>query len=138
MNKFLSTPHAGWTNILIGDESLPASYLTSVPFDCLDNMIYAIQNSSDFTVSFDAEGYMYKILSDDYRTYLLIEKDIIPDVKVFDNITKFDIAKCLYNDISKDIDLWVMWDMYEDDDEELITENKKNLENGLEKLKSYF
>lgn len=34
----LTKPKCGWTNIVIGNNVLPASYLTDVPIDCLDSL----------------------------------------------------------------------------------------------------
>lgn len=91
----LTKPKCGWTNVKINNFEAPASFITDVPIDCLKNMIFALKNKSDFIVSLDAEGWTYKIISDSYRTLILIE-DEEPETIVLNDITKEYLAKELY------------------------------------------
>ena len=66
-------PKHGWVNIsLEGVEIAPASYISDVANDTLEAMIYALEESKDFCASYDAEGYEFKIISDDYSTFVIM------------------------------------------------------------------
>ena len=135
----LINPKHGWVTISIENWSDRASYLTEVPLECLDNMIYALENGSDFIVSFDAEGWTYKIISDYYRTFVITELDTC-DLIVFENVSKKVLAKEIFNDITKDIDEWSMWSCSLDYDneghvtQESIDKYRNTLLSKLEKL----
>lgn len=101
----LGKPAFGWTHIKIGNFEGPASYLTDVPIDCLKNMIFALKNRSDFIVSFDAEGWTYKVVSDCYRTIVIIEKDETPEI-ILSDINRDELAKELYFDIKNNKEDW--------------------------------
>ena len=124
---FLVNPKNGWVSIVLGDYSRAASYLTDVPFDCLDAMIYSLKEGADFCVSFDGEGQGdFKVVSDDFRTYL-IEEGTESALKVFD-ITRKDIAKSLCEDIEANLNEWVFWNIDQDEQAEADSRVKKFIE----------
>lgn len=127
-------PKHGWVLINIGSFSDRASYLTEVPLDCLDSIIYALENKTDFIVSFDAEGWSFKIISDYYRTFIIEEKDF-PKLLTLENINKEMLAKEIYQDISENIDNWSNWSCSIENEEDILN-YKKELNIKLEKLKS--
>lgn len=100
----LSEPKFGWTSIEIESFFSRASYLTDIPTDCLSNMIIALKENIDFTLDCDAEGYTFKIVSDNESTYIIECKDGIK-AYLF-NKTKQDLAKEIYEDISNHLDAW--------------------------------
>ena len=121
---FLENPKNGWVSIVLGDYSRAASYLTDVPFDCLDAMIYALKEGFDFCVSFDGEGQGdFKVIADDYTTYVIEESDE-PVLRKF-NVTRLDIAKALFDDIENELNDWVFWNI--DRDEQKLIPVKKDL-----------
>jgi hypothetical protein len=133
----LSNPKCGWVDVIIESNTIEpfvgyASYLTEVPLDCLDNMIFALENYSDFITSFDAEGWMYKVIADEYRTYVIVERDK-PELLIFDNKDIFDLANEIVDDISKDIDEWSRWScsIDIDDDGNLIQSQVEDYKNTL-------
>ena len=132
----LTIPKFGWTNVVIEDFKEPASYLTDVPMECLDSMIFALSNNASFCVDFDAEGYTYKVISDWYKTFIIMEQDS-PTLIVFENKSRNDLAKELLEDISTNIDDWCNFSYsIEEDGEEEFNRYKKELNKKIEILKS--
>jgi hypothetical protein len=82
--------------------------MTDVAMDCLDAMIHALKDRADFCASFDAEGWTFKVLSDDYRTYVIEEKNG-PVLHSIERINKSDLAYSLYDDILRCREDWA-WD----------------------------
>lgn len=106
----LSKPSYGWTNIAVNNRKYPASYLTDVPFDCLNSMINALENGLPFCVEFDAEGWHFIVLNSPYiydNTQVITYMDDI-EVKEYD-IDFETLAKELYNDIHNNLEDWVYW-----------------------------
>ena len=117
-----SKPKNGWTEITISDDisefKAPASYITNIPNDCLDTFIYALENHCSVVIDFDAEGWEYKLICSEYDTYIIEDKD---ECKVYHfNITLNKIVKEFLNDLENNIEDWVLWDCYDDDDDETI------------------
>ena len=109
----LSIPKSGWTNVSIaGIEIGPASYIDDVPVMCLQEMIRAISQRLDFCVTFDAEGWEFKVIADDTETYVITCGDVV-GLHVFD-VGKKDIAKELLHDIGDHLDNWKDW-LFADD-----------------------
>jgi hypothetical protein len=124
---FLENPKNGWVSIVFGDYSHAASYLTDVPFDCLDAMIYALQEGVDFCVSFEGEDQGdIKVIADNYTAYVIEESDE-PVLRKFD-VTKLDIAKALCNDIENELNEWAFWDIDRDEQEEANSRVKRFIE----------
>lgn len=51
----LTIPKAGWTNVEIGKFKGRASYLTDIPFECLDAFTFALTYNMPMSIWFDAE-----------------------------------------------------------------------------------
>ena len=118
--KFLSTPKHGWSTLTLKDKhkkfSIPVSYLTDIPFDCLDMCISSLKNKHDLCLNFETEGKGdVKVIADDYTTYVIHETDK-PKLIVFDDITKTDIIDSIHHHMDKDIDEWAKWMSYEYND----------------------
>ena len=129
----LTKPNFGWTRIEIENNILPASYVTDVPMDCLENMILAYRHHIDFCVSLDAEGWTFKIISDEYMTYIIkdyIERELI----VCEEVNIDNLSKELIEDIESNIDDWLLWN-YSPEEIEEISEYKKNLLKKIDTLK---
>lgn len=131
----LGKPVFGWTNIEIGNFNGSASYLTDVANDCLTAMIHSFESGFDFVVSFDAEGWTFKIVSDDYCTYIIEEKDEARLYVIEKN--RSDLAKEIISDIEESFDDWVHWDYIEEMDEDgsEFKKEEERLKSNLEKLK---
>jgi hypothetical protein len=115
----LAKPSCGWTYVTIGDFTGPASYLTDVPMDCMSHMIDALEDGRDFCASFDAEGWSYKVISDEYWTAVIEEKNG-PVLHTIDGVNKFDLAKELIADVKENLDAWADWFMDDKAEEEPV------------------
>lgn len=69
----LSRPQHGWTTISIGSFKDRASYMTDVSTDCLDAFIYGTEKGVPVTIYFDAEGYGYYVVVDEFICYVIKE-----------------------------------------------------------------
>lgn len=135
----LSKPESGWCDITVGDFCSRASYLTNVPMDILK----ALNGMGTPCVYFDAEGWEFYVIFDVYETLVIGYDNPFGQsdeycVKCF-NITKEEIARQVYCDISENLDEWARWEFSahaEDYDEAYL--NRIALENELEKLRSYY
>lgn len=130
--NMLSVPKNGWVKISLNDWEDRASYLTDVHFDILDSLICFLKKRKSLVVYCDAEGWEYYIIFDWFSTYILTLKDTT-EVNIIDKCIE-DIAKEVYEDISKNIDAWSMWDL--DTDEKIIKKNKDRISRKLKVLKS--
>lgn len=133
----LSRPESGWCDITVGDFCSRASYLTNVPMDILK----ALNGTGTPCVCFDAEGWEFFVIFSWQETLVIGYGEPFGQsdgycVKSFD-ITKKEIAKQVYNDISGNIDAWAKWEpRAQFDDEAYLTHIA--LENELAKLNSYY
>lgn len=131
----LSKPLHGWCRLNISSWSDRASYLTHVGMDLLDSFIYGLSNNCSNCVSFDAEGWGYIIVFDYYNVHIIEAKDAF-ELYSFD-ISRKDLALELYNDISENIEGWVMWDnpFIDKEDYEEATKTRIELQEKLDLLK---
>ena len=104
----LSKPQHGWCTISISNWSDRASYLTRVALDLLDSLIFGLSNHRSNCVSFDAEGWDYIIVFDYHNVHIIESKDEF-ELYSFD-ISRKELALEVYNDISDNLECWVMWD----------------------------
>ena len=121
-DRFLTCNEAGWCTVTLGDFSSRASYLTDVPFDCIEAAIHAIEFHLPFCVRFDAEGWDFYVVSDVCHTYVIVEKNDTIFYSCGSVIDKDDIALQIYKDISADFDRWV----------EFLIEDGTNLKDRLQ------
>ena len=63
----LSTPKYGWSTITIGNWSDRCSYIDDVPFMLLSAVDEVIRTRTTYSVKFDAEGYEYIIVFDEFE-----------------------------------------------------------------------
>jgi surface protein len=116
---FLDIYGSGWCLVKLGDVYSRASYITDVPYDCLESILTAIMEDEDFYVKFDAEGWSFEVRADNEQCYF----NFLPGEKhAFDTMNKYDLAILIYQDISGDSS-WHGW-------------SRQNLNPLLEKLKT--
>ncbi len=127
----------GWATIEIEGTTFPASYIEDVPYLLLDAALQSIEGRN-FCVTLDAEGWDYTIVSTEYRTFVIEEKN---EAKLynFENTTKDDIVKDIIESISKNTRFWAQWVMVSDpseaDYEEELNETMNEYEDLLGKIK---
>lgn len=122
----LKTPWAGWSKITIGEWSDRCSYLDDVPFMLLEAMEESCRVNKPVSVQFDAEGWAYIIVFDQFTTHIISE--ITDDYTYYSvDIDRNELAKELASDIRRDIDEWCEWFCYHELTEDYISERKKDL-----------
>lgn len=132
----LGMPAYGWSHIKIGDFEGPASYLTDVANDCLIAMIHYFETGFDFVVNFDAEGWTFKIIADDYNIFVIEDKNE-PVLHTYYGTDVKNLAKEIITDIEEYFDEWVRWDyIAEEDDGTFIKTEEERLKCNLNKLKN--
>lgn len=107
-----SKPHCGWVTVTLGEFTDRASYLTDVPVDCLDALIFGVEHYRPAAVKFDAEGWEYTITFTTYQTYIVRIKES-PELYIIDKDI-IDVAKEVILDIERDFEAWMDWDDFDD------------------------
>ena len=135
----LTKPHAGWSDFQLNGTSLYGlSYLDDIAFEWLEQAIHGLETMLPFCV----KGYMepgrflcvvsyrncHIIFVNDER-HLLDNDDIDTE---YSHTSMLEFCKYLYNDIKADMDEWVTFVDYRDDDWD---EKRKVLEGQLDRLK---
>lgn len=106
-------PKYGWTNLKLDKYSLRASYLTDVPFDCLDSFIYGIKNNKPICIYFDAEGWDYYLVSNWYNSWIILNKEETELCPIKENIRQ--LGKMLAENIELYFNEWLEWDYFDDE-----------------------
>jgi len=115
----LKCPENGWCNVEIGDFVGTASYLTDVPINCLESFIqYFTKNNgvNSSSIYFDEEGSEFFLVLDYYCTYIIIDRNVNPELKYFDDIGAKQLAQELIEDLERNFEKWVDWECYHDPD----------------------
>lgn len=128
----LSKPVHGWSDITIGDWSDRCSYIDDVPFMLLEAIEESCRVNKPVAVKFDAEGWDYIIVFDQFETHIITTNpnDIDTYFGNFDyhtiEVDRDELAKELISDIRKYIDHWTKWDGY-CENAAYVEERKKDL-----------
>jgi len=104
--KFLDPYGHGWCLVRLYDIYSRASFLTEVPYDCLESIINAIKNDEDFEVVFNAEGWYFDVRADNEQCYFNFHAG---EKHAFDTINKYDLAIVIYRNIRDDLSTWEGW-----------------------------
>ena len=127
----LTRPEAGWSEICIGEHRLRVSYIEPVPQMLLTAFIRALSTGGTADVTFDAEGWKWRIQSDRV-TRLTIIADVTETYTV--PFTVHELAQEALADFQRDLDVWSIWYYlpdYADDNRALINRLCKQLEKLL-------
>lgn len=133
----LSKPHAGWTIISIGKFSDRASFLTDVPMDLLDGFINNEHNC--FCVKFDAEGWDYIIVFDNYGTDIISDRHIDFTSEYHyrpSKVYKKDLALEVANDVEAELEGWTDW--LPNVGNEDLSEREKELRSKIAKVREIY
>lgn len=128
----LSKPKHGWSEITISSWSDRCSYIDDVPFMLLEAMEESCRVNKPVSVKFDAEGWDYIIVFDQFETHIITTNpnDVDTEFGNFDYYTievdRDELAKELITDIRKYIDYWTKWDGY-CENADYVEERKKDL-----------
>lgn len=121
----LATPKHGWSQITIGDWSERCSYLDDVPYMLFEAIEAVCRTHCPSAVKFDAEGWEYILVFDDYTIYVISDKCDDGYIYTSIDVKVSDIAKELIEDVRRDIDSWALWAFNPSDDE--VAERRKDL-----------
>lgn len=118
----------GWARVDIGENGSiftgSASYLNDTPVDFLEAFKDCVDNYSTPTIKCDEEGSEFIIVVDDYRTYIISERD---DTRLFTwEIHRKDFIKQVLIDIESQLENAVHF-MYDDEDEKELEERKNKI-----------
>lgn len=128
----LSKPKHGWSEITISSWSDRCSYIDDVPFMLLEAIEESCRVNKPVSVKFDAEGWDYIIVFDQFETHIITTNpnDVDTDFGNFDYYTievdRDELAKELIADIRKYIDHWTKWDGY-CENADYVEERQKDL-----------
>lgn len=128
----LGKPDIGWSDIKIGEFNSRISYLTDVPFDCLNASISALKYNIPVAIKFDAEGWEFTVVSTYDNTSIIIDDENGEMKLITADISKIDFIKNIVYDIESNIDEWSIWDIYHQCEYE---KNKVLLMERIEKIK---
>lgn len=119
----LSRPKNGWSTLKIGNFSSRVSYLTDVPYECLNACLAALKYNIPLAMSFDAEGWEFEVLSNNINTYIIMNDENGEDILKKEDVSKMELIKSIVDNIELNISDWAFWDL----DEYSVEKNKEEL-----------
>ena len=126
----------GWARVEIGDDgsifSGSASYLNDTPIDFLEEFKRCVDNYSTPTIKCDEEGSEFIIVVDEYRTYVISERD---ETRFFIwEIDRKEFVKQVLLDIESQLDNATHF-MYCDESEEELEQRKSEIVESIEYIR---
>ena len=99
----LTRPEHGWSEVCIGKHRLRVSYIEPVPQMLLTTFIRALSTNGTADVTFDAEGWTWRMQSDRVTRLTIVadatEAYIVP-------VTVRELAQEALVDFQRDLDVW--------------------------------
>ena len=125
----LSAPEYGWSTLTIVSWSDRCSYLDDVPVMLLRAMESVLRTGRPAVEEFDAEGWGYLIVFERGYIHIITESnDDQNGWKHYDfELALRDLAGELIEDVKSQLDGWVHWFCYSDEDDDYYSERKKTL-----------
>lgn len=146
----LEVPCAGWSVLRIKDFAHLISYLTHPVLDLLDAFIDSKKHyGKPVTVKFEAEseGSFYVTFTQ-YETFAFGYSSVFDPSGIGDkyHMVELDVdidelAKILYDDVTKDLIAWSRWDAFgetEDEFNEEASQRQKEIEGLMSELKDLY
>lgn len=121
----LSVPHAGWSHFTLGPFNGACSYLTDVPCDVLDAILYYHRHPIT-SISFDEEGSEFHVTITPYRTFIVSEREDV-ETTVIDIDANLLLEKMLA-DIENNLEDWIRFNCMSNEREEYLQERDSILE----------
>ena len=135
----LTKPKNGWTDFsLEGTFAYGLSYLDDIAFEWLDQAIHGLETLSPFCVKGFLEPNRMLCMVSYWNCHIIVEDDERRPLRQeqirreYSHTSMIEFCKCLYSDISEQIDAWVSFVDYVDADPE---KKRQQLFQKLEKLK---
>ena len=129
----LEKPVDGWSFIKIGSFQSRISYLTNVPFDCLNACMSSLKYNLPVSIYFDAEGWEFIISSSYENTFIIVDDENRDTDLITIQMNSTNFVKEIVHDIECNLDEWSLWNISCDS---MYEENKKNLAKLIDDLKS--
>ena len=139
----LRKPQDGWALFQLGSKetAYDLSYVTDVAMEWLDRAIHGLETEDVFSVhGFCEPGRMVCTVSF-WNCYVIFEGDGKDDVceSVYTvHVSMLDFCKQLYADIAGNLDAWVRWEDFEEEEEpdpESADARRQELQRRLDTLK---
>ena len=126
----------GWARVEIGEDgsifSGSASYLNDTPIDFLEEFKRCVDNYSTPTIKCDEEGSEFIIVVDEYRTYIISERD---ETRFFIwEIDRKEFVKQVLLDIESQLDNATHF-MYCDESEEELEKRRNEIVESIEYIR---
>ena len=102
----LTRPEHGWADVCIGDYRLRISYIEPVPEMLLTAFIRALSTKGRADVTFDAEGWKWRLESDRVTRLTMMEEAVETHTVA---ISVRELAREAIDDIRRDLDAWSLW-----------------------------
>lgn len=135
----LTKPHAGWSDFQLNGTSLYGlSYLDDIAFEWLEQAIHGLETMLPFCVKGYMEPGRFLCVVSYWNCHIICENDernLLDNDDIdteYSHTSMLEFCKYLYNDIKADMDEWVTFVDYRDDDWD---EKRKVLEVQLDRLK---
>lgn len=135
----LTKPHAGWSDFQLNGTSLYGlSYLDDIAFEWLEQAIHGLETMLPFCVKGFMEPGRFLCVVSYWNCHIICENDernLLDNDDIdteYSHTSMLEFCKYLYNDIKADMDEWVTFVDYRDDDWD---EKRKVLEGQLDRLK---
>ncbi len=135
----LTKPHAGWSDFQLNGTSLYGlSYLDDIAFEWLEQAIHGLETMLPFCVKGYMEPGRFLCVVSYWNCHIICENDernLLDNDDIdteYSHTSMLEFCKYLYNDIKADMDEWVTFVDYRDDDWD---EKRKVLEGQLDRLK---
>ena len=126
----------GWARVEIGEDgsifSGSASYLNDTPIDFLEEFKRCVNNYSTPTIKCDEEGSEFIIVVDEYRTYVISERD---ETRFFIwEIDRKEFVRQILLDIESQLDNATHF-MYCDESEEELEKRRNEIVESIEYIR---
>ena len=119
----LTKPHAGWSDFQLNGTSLYGlSYLDDIAFEWLEQAIHGLGTMLPFCVKGFMEPGRFLCVVSYWNCHIICENDernLLDNDDIdteYSHTSMLEFCKYLYNDIKADMDEWVTFVDYRDDD----------------------
>lgn len=106
MEKFISTPQAGWSSLNLPEYHGSLSYIDDIPM-MLCQLIEQYKTTHAAACSFDCEGYSFLLILSEYSIDILEFKESEVPTPFHSQIDPDQFCKQVLEELSNDIQPWV-------------------------------
>ena len=130
----LQKPWCGWSDLTLTDSKGDSftgrlSYIDAVPWEFLRAFEIFLKNGCQTAITFDDEGTEWTIVFDVSFTRIMWERNSCGAECFF--ISFEEIARTICNSLLENIDDWVRFSYFDEEDEKEFSKDKKEMENKI-------